>query len=65
MEFQDTIDYVLENLDSIGVARGIEGSWEVYDRESLGEFVGAITEEGLDLLRSNGVEVYRRGKETA
>lgn len=62
MEFQETIDYVLEHHDSIGVIRGVEGSWEVYDCETLGEYIGVVTQEGLDFLRSRGIEMYTKGR---
>jgi hypothetical protein len=65
MEFQDTIDYVLEHNDSIGVARGVEDSWEVYDRESFGEYIGAITQEGIDFLRGKGIRIYGQTKDNA
>lgn len=59
MDFADTVEFIEARYNEIGLIRGIEDSWLAHDTDT-GDYLGVITQEGLEYLRSVGITTYGR-----
>ena len=59
MDFADNVKFIEDRYDEIGIIKGIEDAWDVYDT-GTGDFVCVITQDGLDHLRHKGITTCGR-----